>query len=80
VKRKKRNIIYLGPCHNCFLVTFILGEKAMRAARESKLPKRILRLVDEGTRYPEGTAVRIDVKSARDVPGILTLARVKVAN
>lgn len=31
--RKKRTIVWLTPCVNCFGVAFILGGKAMRAAR-----------------------------------------------
>jgi len=33
LKLKKRNIVYLGPRAGCFLASFILGDKALAAAR-----------------------------------------------
>jgi hypothetical protein len=35
-----------------FLASFVLGDKAIAAARKSKLPKRVLRIRDEAKRYP----------------------------
>ena len=37
LKLKKRTIVYLAPCHGSFRVAFILGDKAMEAARQCKL-------------------------------------------
>ncbi len=39
---KKRNIVYLGPRDGCFLASFVLGDKAVAAARQSELPPRVL--------------------------------------
>ena len=36
LKRKKRTIVWLAPCQRCFRVAFILGDKAMKAARECR--------------------------------------------
>jgi len=80
LKRQKRNIVYLAPCEGSFRVAFILGDKAIAAARQSKLPKRVLQSIDEGQKYPEGTGVRIDVKGQRDLAGIARLAAIKIAN
>ena len=80
LKIKERNIVYLAPCRGCFRVAFILGDKAVRAARQSKLPKRVLKIIDESTRYAEGTAVRMQAKAARDLNAIVTLAQIKIAN
>jgi len=80
LKVKKRNILYLGPCHGSFRVAFILGDRAVEAARKSKLPAAVMRLVQEGQRYPEGTAVRLDVKGAKDVETIVKLAAIKLQN
>ena len=38
LKRKKRTIVWLAPCQGCFRVAFILGDKAMKAARGCALP------------------------------------------
>lgn len=80
MKVKERNILYLSPCQNCFRVAFILGDKAIVAARQSKLPERMLQLIKEGKKYPEGTAVRIEPVEEEDIPGIVMLAALKLAN
>jgi len=78
LKMKKRNIVYLAPCRGGFRVTFILGDRAVDAARRSTLPHRVVRLVEEGKRYPEGTAVRFEVTGSRDIPAIVQLASIKL--
>lgn len=80
VKRGKRVILYLVPCQGCFRVAFILGDRAVLAARQSKLPARAIHLLDEAKRYPEGTAVRMDVKKSGDIALIKQLARIKLEN
>jgi hypothetical protein len=69
LKLKKRNILYMSPCEDCF-----------RVARQIKLPQRILKAIDDAPRYPEGTGVRLIVKRMSDLPAILKLAEVKLAN
>ena len=80
VKRKKRNIVYLGPCKGCFRVSFVLGAKAVLAARASHLPKAVLKALDGAPRYPEGTGLRLLVSKPKDLPAIRKLALVKLAN
>jgi len=80
LKLKKRNIVYLGPRAGCFLASFILGDKALAAARQSELPPRVLKIIDEAKRYPEGTAVRIEVHQPRDATVVKTLAKIKAEN
>lgn len=77
---KKRNIVYLGPRTGCFMVAFVLGDKAIAVARKSKLPKSVLKLIDQAKRYPEGTAVRIEVHGDKDLGAVKTLAKIKVEN
>jgi Protein of unknown function (DUF3788) len=80
LKLKKRNILYMAPCKDCFRVAFILGDKAVNAARQTKLPQRITKTIDDAPRYPEGTGVRILVKRMSDLPAICKLAELKLAN
>lgn len=80
VKQKKRNIVYLAPCNGCFRVSFILGDKAVAAARERKLPKVVLKALDQAPRYPEGTGLRLLVSKSKDLPPIRTLTEVKLAS
>lgn len=80
LKREKRTILYLSPCRGSFRAAFALGDKAVEAARRSKLPKRALRIIDEAKRYPEGTGVRIDVKRPPDIALVKKLAVLKLEN
>ena len=80
VKRKKRNIIYMAPGEGCFRVSFILGDKAVAVAHSSKLPKPVLKALDEAPRYPEGTGLRLVVSKEKDLAAIRALTLVKLAN
>jgi len=80
VKQGSRTIFYMVPCSNAFRVAFALGDKAVQVALQSKLPQRVLRMIKEARKYPEGTAVRIEVKNASELPPILTLAAIKLEN
>ncbi len=44
LKRGERNIVYLSPGRGSFMASFALGDKAVRAARDNKLPKTVLQL------------------------------------
>jgi hypothetical protein len=80
LKVKKRNIIYLSACSDCFRVAFIFGDKAVAVARQAVLSKSTLKLLDEAPRYPEGTGLRLTVKSSKDLAAIRKLALIKLAN
>jgi len=78
LQRKKRNIVYLAPCGGCFRAALVLGDKALQAARRSKLPQRVVRMLAEAKRYPEGTAVRLDVAGPKDLEVIRELVKAKI--
>ena len=80
VKRKARTIVWMAPCAGSFRVAFVLGEKAMQAARASKLPQRIVKIMNEAPKYPEGTGIRIPVKTPKDLAAVKTFAAIKIAN
>jgi Protein of unknown function (DUF3788) len=80
LKLKKRTIVYLGPCGECFRVAFVLGDKAAKAARESKLPIEVMQAIDSAPRYAEGTGVVLHVKKKTDLAGIKELVHIKLAN
>jgi hypothetical protein len=80
VKRKARTIVWLGPRTGSFIAAFILGDKAMQAARTGKLPQRIVKIMNEAPEYPEGTGVRITLKTPKDLAAVKTLAAIKLAN
>ncbi len=80
LKRKGRNIVYLAPCQGCFRVALILGDKAVQAARRSKLPQRVSKILDAAPRYPEGTGVRLEIKKTKDSEIVKQLAAIKLAH
>lgn len=80
LKFKKRTIIHLGPSNACFLVVFILGDRAVEAARKSSLPKEVIKQIDQAKRYAEGTGVRLIVKGSKDLATVRKLALIKLAN
>lgn len=80
LKKKDRTILYLAPCAGSFRASFALGDKAIKIAQKTALPKEILKLIKEAKKYAEGTAVRLDVNSATDVIVIKQLAAIKAAN
>ena len=80
LKVKKRTILYLSPCHRSFRVAFILGDRAMEAARQAKLSKGVLKIIDEAPHYAEGTGVRLEIAARKDLAAVKMLAAVKLAN
>jgi hypothetical protein len=79
-QRKQRTIVWLAPSDGCFTAALILGAKAMQAARQTELPQSVVAAMNEAPKYPEGTGVRLVVKSPSDVEAIKKLAAIKVAN
>ena len=59
---------------------FALGEKAVMAAHDSPLPGSILTVIEEAKKYAEGRAVRIEIKSKKDLEIAKKLAAIKMAN
>jgi hypothetical protein len=80
VKRKARTIVWLSPSEGSFSVLFILGNKAMRAAQQVKFPQRVVKVMNDAPKYPEGTGVRLNVKSSKDLGTLNKLAALKLAN
>jgi hypothetical protein len=80
LKHKDRNIVYLSPREGCFFVSFALGDKAVAAARQSGLPQSVIKTINEAKRYAEGTAVRIEIKQAKDIEIVKQLAAIKLAH
>ena len=77
-KRRDRAVLYLKPLDQSFRASLALGPRAVEAARASRLSAPILRLIDEAVQYPEGKAVRIEIRSARDIRVALQLVALKL--
>jgi len=79
MKQKKRTILYMIPRPGHFLVAFVLGDRAVAAARDSQLPPAIKDHIAAAKRYAEGTGFRFEVRSREDVAAAETLAAIKMA-
>ena len=80
LKLKDRNILYLTPCEGCFFVSFALGDKAVEAARQSRLPQSVIKTINDAKRYAEGTGVRMEMKKPKDIEVVKQLAAIKLAH
>ena len=78
LKRGKRTIVWLAPYAGCFQVAFIFGEKALTAIRQAAVPARVLRMLDDAPKYPEGTGLRFQIKAAKDIAVVKKLAAIKL--
>jgi uncharacterized protein DUF3788 len=67
----------MTPRKGHFLVSFALGEKAVAAAHERKLPAAVVKAIDSSPRYAEGRGVRLEVRTIREVSALVTLAQIK---
>ncbi len=80
LKLKKRNILYMSPANGCFLVSFVLGDRAVAATAGAQLPAAIHKAISEAPKYAEGTGLRLLIRSKDDIPAIQKLAEIKLAN
>jgi hypothetical protein len=78
LKQKKRVVVYMTPCRDCFLASFALGEKACAAARTAQLAPSILALIEKAPRYAEGRGVRIPVRRKSDLASVEKLVAIKL--
>lgn len=75
-----RTILYMTPRRRHFLVGFALGEKAVAAARRSDLPASTLALIAEARKYAEGRALRLEIRTKKDLEVAKRLAAIKMAS
>jgi hypothetical protein len=80
VKLKKRTIVWLSPLPGCFEVLFIFGAKALSACQQCTLPKHIVEALRVAPKYPEGTGLRLKVKTPRAISALRKLVAIKLAN
>jgi hypothetical protein len=80
LKLKQRNIVYLSPYPGFFMAGFILSDRAVKAAQEARFSTSVAKAIAAAPHYPEGTGLRLAVKTARDLPPLRKLAAIKLAN
>jgi hypothetical protein len=78
LKRKARTICYLFPAVGYFTAAFVLGEKAVAVARQSKLPKIILKTIERAHPYAEGRGFYVECKKPGDLKHLMMLGAIKM--
>jgi len=78
LKQGKRVLLYMTPGDAHFLASLALGEKAVAAAYQQRLPAPVLKLLDEAPKYAEGRGVRLAVRHPHDVCHVAHLIALKV--
>lgn len=77
LRHGERVILYMTPGQGRFLVSFVLGEKAVTSAREADLPGWLLSAIDAAPRRAEGRGFRLQIEDAAQVPALAALAELK---
>lgn len=78
LQSKDKTLLYLIPCKDYFKVLFVLGEKAVNAAKAAALPQQIVEKLLSSTPYAEGTSFDIDIKSQQDIHSAAVLLKIKL--
>lgn len=61
-------------------MAFILGDRAVKAARQSDLPKSMLKINHDALHYAERAGVRLEVKKSADLGPVGKLALINLAS
>jgi len=80
LSHKERVIVYMTPCAGHFLVSLVLGEKAVAQARAAGLSDEVLQALDRAPHFAEGRAFRIAVDRVGQVASLALLALAKHEN
>jgi hypothetical protein len=76
----KRNLCFLTARDGFFTATFVLGDKGVSIAEQSKLPPDVISQLVNAKKYVEGRGIRIDVKSRRSLAHATMLLDIKLAS
>lgn len=77
---KKRNILFVTPCHEYFLVSLVFGDRAVDAIIQSTLPESIKQEVFMARKYAEGRGIQLEVKSQEQCEVVLDLVKIKITH
>jgi hypothetical protein len=72
-KQKKRTLFYFIPCDGYFMIAFVFGAAAEKAAQQSEIPEHIKEIIADAVSYVEGKSFFIDVKDEKDLASIFRI-------
>jgi hypothetical protein len=76
----KRVIIYQMPHNGYFKTSFVFGEKAYQQVLSSNIENSMKEIISKAPKYAEGRGFRIDIKSPKLLPSIISLIDIKLSN
>jgi hypothetical protein len=77
---KKRNILFIGPRRGFFNVAMVFGDRAVDSILVGDFPDEIKKELITGKKYPEGRAIRKEIRTSKDAELIKKLICIKIAN
>jgi hypothetical protein len=77
---KKRNLFFMNPQQNFFVIAFVFGDKAVAEVEKSDLPKELIDELVKAKKYAEGRGIRLEIKKHETVKHVLQLVRIKISN
>jgi hypothetical protein len=75
----KRTLYYVRPERGSVHVSFLLGRAACEAAMAGQVPAHLRDVIRSAKEYPEGRAVRLELRRLADIADVEALLAVKVA-
>jgi len=76
-RQAKRTLFYFVPCENHFIIAFVLGEKAVKAALESSISQKVRQEMSEADICAMGHSFYVYIKSEEDLSDVKTLLKIK---
>lgn len=73
----KRNLCFIAPQENHFIVAFVLGARGVEQALASQLPERLKQEIRTARTYAEGRGIRVTVRTTRDLAPVQQLLEIK---
>lgn len=80
IRMGEKNLAYLKPAEEAFLVSMALSDDAVESLATAKLPRAFVDEVAAAKKYPEGRPARVTVSSAATRKTAMALLAIKVAD
>ena len=77
ISSKKRNLVFLSPNEDYFLVTINMGVKVSKIVLDSDISDNTKDLIKQAKVYAEGIGILIEVRNEEDLEDIRTILNVR---
>jgi len=77
ISNKKRNLLFLSPNEDYFLVTLNMGVKVSKMVLDSDVSDNTNELIKEAKVYAEGISILVEVRNEEDLEDIKTILNIR---